>query len=551
MKLEKLFLLIFFVLFLWSSVGTLGDYRIVHGFPFAYLASDTFQHQTRTEAIKVQGSYLFEPFWIVAGWTDNAGFYPPLMYHVGVLLSYASGLETWDVAYLFVFLFVALAMLAAYYTIKQFNQQVALISLPFMALVYSQYTQIGFTWGFWPNLVAQSFMVFSIWQLTNIDYKWSFVSLGILFAAVFLTHSSEAIILAMFLVVYFAVKLLLRQFSFAELKKVFFAGILAGIISLYSIYIFKFTWMAQQVYTFGTVMKEWPGIHFLTYTDLGIYAVFVAVGVVFGILLLRKQFNAFILFSLFILLVSYGNYWGMGARAFNLRFFWPIYLSVFFGLGLLMPLQLLAKKWNYKLSFALSCILMLLVFNVGGISAKLPIMKVSRFTSPGLMDAYHWEMFEWIRANTAINSTIYFLYGDFYDQNAMLRNTQRRHIKVFTNQYVDALKNQTILRYYPSKLHGDDHGVGYAHSITPFKWGYYEIDLGENYTRRNWDICGVDYYVVDRASQTPVLAQYNILIANELLKNSWIKPVFYNDMIVILKNEKPGEVCLPDETKIA
>ncbi len=551
MKLEKLLLFIFFVLFLWSSIGTLWDYKIVHGFPFALMASDAFQHQTRTEAIKAQGNYFFEPFWIVAGWTDNLGFYPPLMYHIGVLLSYASGLETWDVMYLFVFLFVALAMLVAYYAIKQFNPQVALVALPFMALVYSQYNHIGFTWGFWPNLVAQSFMVLFIWQLANIDYKGSFILLGILFSAVFLTHSSEAIILAMFLVVYFIAKLILRQFSFSELKKIVSAGILAAVISWYPIYIFKFTWMTQQTYTFGSVMKEWPGIHFLTYADLGIYAVFIAVGIVFGVLCLRKQFNTFILFSLFMLLMSYGNYMGFGARAFNLRFFWPVYLSVFFGLGIFMPLQLLVKKWNYKLSFVLSCILILLVFNIGGVSAKIPIMTASRFTSQGLMDPYHWEMFDWIRSNTDVNSTIYFLYGDIYDQNAMLRNTQRKHIKVFANQYINALKNQTVLRYYPAKLHGDDHGVGYAHPISAFKWGYYEIDLGENYTRRNWDICDMDYYVVDRASQAPVLAQYNILVANELLKNSWIKPVFYNDIVVVLKNEKPGEVCLQDETKFA
>lgn len=549
MKLEKPLLIIFIILFLWTSVGILWDHKIEHGFPFAYLASDTFQHQTRTEAIKVQGNYRLEPFWIVAGWRDNPGFYPPLMYHVGILLSYASGLETWDVMYLFVFLFTALAMLAAYYTIKQYSSQAALLSLPFMFLVFSQYNQIAFTWGFWPNLIAQSFLIFFIWQLSNLSHKWSFIPLGLFLAGAFLSHSSEAILLGIFLVFYFIIKLILRTFTLSELKKVIAAGILAAIISSYYLYIFKFTWFTIQVYSISKVIKEWPGIHFTTFLDLGIYAVFILIGILVFLFSFRKKWNTFALFGLFMLFMSYGNYWGFAARAFNLRFFWPIYLSIFFGLGILAPLKLLIKKWGYSYSFILSCILMVLVLNIGGISTALPIMKVYSFSSSGLMDPYHWAAFDWIRTNTGPNSTIYFLYGDIYDQNAMLRNTQRNHVKVFTDQYLEALKNQTILRYYPAKLHGDDHGVGYAHPITPFEWGYYEMDLGGNYTRRNWDICSMDYYVVDKISRNPPIAQYNILVANELGKNPWVQLVFQNEVVAILKNNKPGEVCMNDAVK--
>ncbi len=551
MKLEKPLLVLFIVLFLWTSVGALWDYRIVHDFPFAHLASDTFQHQTRTEAIKTQGSYKFEPFWIVAGWTDNPGFYPPLIYHIGILLSYASGLETWDIMYLFVFLFVAMAMIVAYYTIKQYNPQVALLALPFMLLTFSQYNHISFTWGFWPNLIAQSFLIFFIWQLSNLRYKWSFILLGLFLAGTFLSHSSEAILLGIFLVFYFIIKLILRTLTLSELKKVIAAGILAAIISFYYLYIFKFTWFTIQVYSISKVMKEWPGIHFITFLDLGMYIIFILIGILFFLFSFRKKWSTFALFGLFMLVMSYGNYWGFGSRAFNLRFFWPVYLSVFFGLGILGPLQLLIRKWSYNYSFILSCILIILVANIGGISSKIPIMKMSSFTSQGLMDPYHWEMFDWVRENTDNNVTIYFLYGDVYDQNAMLRNTERRHVKVFTKQYIEALQNRTILRYYPAKLHGDDHGVGYAHPSTPFRWGYYEIDLGQNYTRRNWDICAMDYYVVDKASQAPALAQYNLLVANELLKNQWIKLVFQNQFIAILKNDNPGEVCLKDETNFA
>jgi len=94
---------------------------------------------------------------------------------------------------------------------------------------------------------------------------------------------------------------------------------------------------------------------------------------------------------------------------------------------------------------------------------------------------------------------------------------------------------------------GDRHGVQYAYRNSFFDFGYKVEDVGgrEYYTSRQHDICDFDYYIVDKVSAQQVLAQYNILVATELLKNEHISVVFDNPMTTILKNSQRGLDCLP------
>ena len=53
-----------------------------------------------------------------------------------------------------------------------------------------------------------------------------------------------------------------------------------------------------------------------------------------------------------------------------------------------------------------------------------------------------------------------------------------------------------------------------------------------------------DYFVFDKVSRQKVLAQYNLLVASELIEKDYIKKVFENEVTAILKNEKIGEDCI-------
>src|SRR3989338_5271921 len=137
---------------LYLGPGVMFDHKIAHDFPFAYSASDSFQHQVRAEAIKDQGNFRYEAFYISDGIEGTIGRYPPSLYHIAVILSYTSGTEVYDSIYFTVMFFAVIASLASYFIIKNFNKTVALLALPLPMLIFSFPVSLGFLWGHWPSL---------------------------------------------------------------------------------------------------------------------------------------------------------------------------------------------------------------------------------------------------------------------------------------------------------------------------------------------------------------------------------------------------------------
>ena len=99
LDLEKIFLISFFGLFLLLGTGFLFGHSLSHEYPYGYLASDAFQHQTRAQSIKDAGNYRNEASYIIMGVQNAVGYYPPVLYHLSVILSHLSGLEVYDAIY--------------------------------------------------------------------------------------------------------------------------------------------------------------------------------------------------------------------------------------------------------------------------------------------------------------------------------------------------------------------------------------------------------------------------------------------------------------------
>src|SRR3989338_9922551 len=106
---EKAALAAAFLLFLYMGPGALLGHGISHDYPFGYLASDAFQHQTRAEAIKDAGNFRYEANYISHGFENAVGRYPPIIYHLAVILSYLTKLEVYDSIYFIVFFLASLS----------------------------------------------------------------------------------------------------------------------------------------------------------------------------------------------------------------------------------------------------------------------------------------------------------------------------------------------------------------------------------------------------------------------------------------------------------
>lgn len=543
LEIEKIILVLFFAVFLFIGPANLFDHRIAHDFPFGYFASDAFQHQVRAQAIKDAGNFRYEADYISKGFENVVGRYPPVIYHLAVLFSYSSGLEIYDSIYFIVMFFAIVGIFTVYTITKSLNKNIALISLPLGILIFSFPLSIGFTWGHWPSLLSQVFLIAFFWCILRIELEKSYILIAIIFTSIVLTHTSEAVFSIIFLFLYFAARMISRKLKISEIKSLAIAFGISFIASFYYLTIFKDTWVITQPYSF-TVEPVWNGNPGFYLADFGVLLAFIALGILFS-LSKAKDMPVPLVPAFAMLLIGFLNYAGFGVRSFQLRFFWPIYLSAFFGFGVYMLLKLAVKKRNisYVVVIALAAVFTVLLAGIVNVPF---VPHYSKSTSEGIMNPYHWAVLSWLGRNAESDSKIYFFYGDIYSQDALLRNSKRVHFQVNTDDFIKSINEKKVKRSYVSELPGDDGGsLGVRTGLFSFK----DISQAKplEYYFGPKDICMFNYFVFDKVSRQQVLAQYNLLIANEMLKKGAQK-VFENQVSVILKNNKQGADCIEERS---
>ena len=548
---EKTILSVFFIVILFSGPGTLFDHKIKHDFPFGYGASDAFQHQVRAEAIKDMGNFRYEAPYISKGLENVIGRYPPALYHLAVILSYTAGIEVYDSIYFIVTFFSVLATMVMYFIIRNFNKTVALISLPFSLLIFSSPISTGFIWGHWPSILSQSFLVLFFWSIMRIDLNKSYLIIALSLAAITLTHTSEALFGIFFLGLFFGIKLLMKKLNKEDIKNIILFFIVFFVVSFYYIVIFQNTWAKSQPFSFAFT-PIWDGNPGFYIAGFGLLLIPLVIGLILSLTRL-KFLHVSLILALAMLINGFLNYIGFGLRSFQTRFFWPIYLSVFFGFGIYILLKFLIKKWTL---IYVSAIFIIFIVLFSGL-INFPILKqtnvqvvpyvpyLNTAASPGIMNPFHWEALNWISKDTEPDSEIYFFYGDIYSQDALLRNTKRIHYQVDPNDFISALQESKVKREYVTELPGDTGGrISYRNSFFNFEDA--AKDLPKELTYDLKDICNFDYYVFDKVSRQEVLAQYNLLIAQDLVNNDFINIVFDNQVVLILKNNNVGADCIEE-----
>ncbi|MAE43026.1 hypothetical protein CMO93_04595 [Candidatus Woesearchaeota archaeon] len=552
LDLEKILLILFFAIFLFLGPGTLFDHKIKHDFPFGYSASDAFQHQVRAEAIKDAGNFKYEAAYISKGIENVEGRYPPVIYHLSVILSYTAGIEVYDSIYFIVSFFGVIAALIVYLIIRNLNKTVAMLSLPLSLLIFSFPVSIGYLWGHWPSIFSQSFLILFFWSIMRMNMKQGYILVALSLSATALTHTSETIFAFVFLALFLVIKLIMKKLSKDDIKNMVLSFIIFFIISFYYLVIFMNTW-AKQSYKF-MVQPIWEGNPGFYIAGFGLLLIPIILGLVFALPKLKNAHVSLIL-GYAMLIGGFLNYAGFEVRSFQIRFFWPIYLAIFFGFGTYALFKLIIKKWNFIYT---SIIFVVFIILLSG-TIELPILKqtdiqnipsipqINRASSQGMMDPFHWQALEWLSENTEQNSRIYFFYGDIYSQDALLRNSKRVHNQVDPEDFIKAIQDKKIKRFYISELPGDTGGtISKRTGIFSFEGVSQSIPHEDHFGPQ--DICKFNYLIFDKASRQEVLAQYNLLIASDLIKNEYINPVFENEVIVILKNEDIEADCIEERS---
>jgi len=531
--LTGIFLVFLFTLLLYVSAGKLLNRSIEHSFPYGYLASDPFFHQTRTQGIKDMGSYSTQPFYTAAGFDDVIGAYPPLMSHLAIIFSGTAGLEIYDGIYLLVFLLVVFSALLMYITIEKYSQPVAVLASSLSVFLFSKGLYVPLTWGNWPAILGSFFIIAILWALTSLELKNSYILIAILFTGAALGHTSELVFILMAITLWLGAELLIqRKLLKDSIKALFKGGTIAVILSSYYLLIFYKVWVpAEQQKLFHVFRPEMWGTPYFTLSAFGWTLLLIALGLIIAFAPVKNSKLTFLSFALVIL--GFANWIGMDFRALQLRFFWPLYLSWFFGLGAYFIVRLITKSKAFLVSMAVSAVF-LIIF-----ASTVPNVQ----TNPGLMlSQEHWDSFMWFKGNTPLNSSVLFFYGDGYNQNSILRNTGRVPYQANMNSMTKMIYTGNVSRYMLIKVIGND-GTRLPYRKGLFSYGFHAVEGFQEEIER--DICGFDYYVIDTKtgfeSMLPFI-QFNLFLRNSFLANN-MSEVYSNSIVSILMNNAKGGGC--------
>ncbi|MBN1156903.1 hypothetical protein JXA85_04750 [Candidatus Woesearchaeota archaeon] len=539
---ELIFLIAIFGTLLWMGLGGLSDYKLEHGFPTGYLASDNYAHVSWAEHIKNEGNYRKSGLSTAGGFPDVIGHYPMMHSHLSAIFSMLSGLETYDTMLFLTFFFSCFSTLIVYFMLRRYDRNIAILSVPLATFLFVYNFYFILLWGQYAMLFGNFFAILSIWAFSRIELKHSGILLGLGLSAAFQSHPPEMIICSAFIVFIMVIRLILKNVSKKEMIELAKAAAVFLLATLYYLMIFVFAITRISISRDKNPLLDLtqPHMEYLRTTLFSHFhiASFVIVAGALAFLLLAKKLKTVFQYSAYALLFGFCNYLGgkLGSRSLAQRSYWPITLAPLFGLGLFQVIKLTKIKWKKTYSVFLSAIIVIGIVNA----------YYQKMSPHGLVEQNQWNGIKWLNENTPLDSEIYFFYGDTYNQGGIMYNVFRKVTFADSSDFVNKLSNKIISRHYLSYLVAEiSYKLPYRKST--FDYGAHMLEMDKSVFESEKDICSFDYLLFDKVSIQPVLAQYNMAIRNAMLSNNWIEEVYSNDVVSIIHNKKPGEECIPME----
>ena len=552
-SIEVMVLGIFTVLFLWCAIAKPMDNKIIHEFPYGYLASDSVFHASTTEWMMDADQVKYAAPYMMGHYTDVLDIHPPFFFEITGAFGFIGNINAYDASPIMAGILITLVALLTYVIIRRINNNVAMISLalPFMIFLHP-FSQV-FTFGQWLFISSFPMMIATIWTFLNIKEKGMEIIAGIFLSATALAHQPQFAYLFGIIAILFV-----KEFKKEDLKKDIvkysIIGLIVILLSGYSLLIFYNSWLQnkgveiegiplfQLDLNYAQTSVEGRGFSDITIENFGLIAFVIIAGMVLAGISLSKNKRNEIISLFFLFAISMLVYFGFGKRAFAHRWFWPITLMYFLGFAIYFVVKRIEPIKNYTGLIAA----FLIVFSFFVIQSKV-------VNTQGMIDQYSWDSFRWIKDNLQ-DKEIYYFWDDAITQGATRYLSGAVAFRVNTDQYRESLTKQTIFDKYKFRQ-----PVAYANFVCEkgfLKFGWYEDDVKKptslcgdipiTVEREIFEksICDLEYTRFAIVSQQPAFAEYNKAIVTLLLKNSWIKIIHQNPAYVLLKNEKPGVDCI-------
>jgi len=454
------------------------------------------------------------------------------------MLSYTTSLEVYDTIYFMVFFSLLVSALLFYIIIKSFNKHIAILSLPLLIFLFTKKFYMTITFGQWQLYLGTLFLIGVFWVMNRLELKGSFILLAIFMSATFLAHVVEFYWAVGFIAFYLLIKIIKKEFNLSMIKKITYAAVLTAILILNYFSLFAVTFLpgrSSSMFKISSIDQMLKNYNPL-FTDFGyIVIILILVGFAISLFFLKKKQNTALIAATFMFIMGFSYIIGFD-KSLQMRALWPIYLSVFFALAIYILLKTVIK-WKTLYSIILSIILLF----------TLTHFFYEKISSPGLMDEYHWQAFNWVAEKIPEGSDILAGYNDpFYDQTSRVYNMKRTSYKITKEDVISSIETGTLNREVEAYVSACDTLLGkLAYKKGLFSYGFH---VEEGYEQKQTkDICKQDYYIFDiipDVSRQPAFIQFNIALRQKLLEKDFIQEVFNNQLVSILQNQKAGDECL-------
>ncbi len=544
--------LIFLAVFLFLGVGKSFDHQLTHPSPTGMMAADAFTHNWVAQNTYDTG-YVDQPpdyaFSSQKEGEEKAGsyklFHPPVLPLFTASITQLSGLNLYDVNILLVFIFIALMAAIGYFIIAQFNETLALFSLPLALLFLSRKFFISLSWGWWDFLTGEFFLFAIILLLLAEKFPLRYILTALLITAAFMSHGVEAIYATVFIVILLSFTFLLER---KEFKNIFWeqlkAAAAALIIIFYPLYLFLQTWGkigGSQIYnmSYSQFMATHGSNYFILFSEFAGFRILIIAGILLtGYFLARKK-SALLSYYLFVVFMSLTPYlyFTTGERSFQWRFLWPIYLSIALGAVVYALYLVIKKAVPIALAHFMKPLMFILLFG-----AFLWLVLPLPFQGAGLVDAQDYASYAWVHQNTDKYNTFLILYSPINDQISRLYLLKR-------DMFISTAESWKALQLGSSKqetLKDYDHaGFFCEKEVCPF-FGESQFIKRLEKTRavyfKNLSICQMDYLYLPLKNQQEIFNK-NVQYLQYLVKKNIIQIVFQNEAAVIGQNILKGEAC--------
>lgn len=504
---EKIFnILSFIILALVLITPTFKFYQnsLSDDHPCCFVGTDSFVHYGFIDFISQGGGIDKSPTYIAHTTYDAYTDQPPLYYSVVAVLILLTGFKPYQIVFAFAVLILLNSILLFYIWIRKYDFKLAFFSIPFIFLMflpfYSRILEIG-QWvdNYGILLMISGLFITSLYLEDKLVSRKLFLTgLTILISALMLSHT-EWVYFFFTIALYFFFRMTLKREEL-KFKKAYVFGLgLAISLLIAGPYLIKLFVKAGTNSIFNEIKfssRELVGMS-TSLSNLGfLYRILLFGGLLIILyrLFFKRDYNLVILTSLSMFLLGYSYFIGFG-RANEIRYFWPILISPFFGTALKQLINLIKNSFiNFFLTYSSVIALLFLFF-------------LSFNLQPSIfgVEKDMWNGVEWIRTNTDKYDTILFVLperGNFYDKLSWF--TYRYSYYTSLNQIINETLNGSKKMIYHE----------------PVYWSALEKKGILNYTkiegRPKAPSCAMSYLLINNKILVP-----NIVVGRKLMLGSY------------------------------